>query len=160
MKINKKGFTLVEVLTVVIIVGVLSSLALPQYRRVVERARATEAIAELKTLYDASERLAVDFGFDDYNSLYDSGQTNIGIGRLDMFQDSGAGTQNDAVFQTSNFTYSLPNGSVIAAKRRGGRYAEGCIVFRREDQKLFCVVNPSGYCNTIDIEYDNTVGGC
>ena len=60
MKINKKGFTLVEVLTVVIIVGVLSSLALPQYRRVVERARATEAIAELKTLYDASERLAVD----------------------------------------------------------------------------------------------------
>ena len=47
---NKKGFTLVEILTVVIIIGILSALALPQYRRVVERARATEAMAAWKSL--------------------------------------------------------------------------------------------------------------
>ena len=159
ININKKGFTLVEILAVVLIVGVLSAMALPQYRRVVERARATEAIAGLKTLYDSSERLAVDFGYNDYASLYSSGTQNIGIGRLDMFQNSGAETKNDATLSTSNFIYSFPSGNTIAAKRTGGNFAGKCIIFRREDQQVFCS-GSSAYCKTIDIEENESVGGC
>lgn len=50
---NQKGFTLVELLTVVLIIGVLSSIALPQYMRSIERSRATEAMVSLKALNDA-----------------------------------------------------------------------------------------------------------
>ena len=159
MKRNKKGFTLVEILTVVLIVGVLSAVALPQYRRAVERSRATQALGGLKNLYDSSERLAVDLGYDDYESLYASGKEEIGIGRFDMFQDSGAGTATNSVLTTSDFIYSIPNGTLIAAKRNGQKYDGFCIIFRREDQKLFCV-GSAEYCNTIDVEHDNTIGGC
>ena len=50
---NKTGFTLVEVLTTVVIIGVLTSIALPRYVRAIERARATEAMSALKAMNDS-----------------------------------------------------------------------------------------------------------
>ncbi len=50
---NKLGFTLTELLTAVLIVGVLAAVAMPQYVRSVERARATEAMASIKAINDA-----------------------------------------------------------------------------------------------------------
>ena len=57
---NKSGFTLVEVLVVVVIVAILSSIALPKYTRSIERARATEAMALVKNLDDAVYAYAAD----------------------------------------------------------------------------------------------------
>ena len=50
---NKQGFTLIEVLTTVLIIGILAAVAMPQYSRAVERARATEAMTALKAMNDA-----------------------------------------------------------------------------------------------------------
>ena len=47
---NKSGFTLVEMLIVVLIIAILSSVALPKYTRSVERARAMEAVALLQQI--------------------------------------------------------------------------------------------------------------
>lgn len=49
----QKGFTLIEVLTTVVIIGILASLALPTYMRAIERSRATEAMASIKALNDS-----------------------------------------------------------------------------------------------------------
>ena len=45
---RKAGFTLIELLVIVMILAILTSLALPQYRRSVERARVAEALTMLR----------------------------------------------------------------------------------------------------------------
>jgi prepilin-type N-terminal cleavage/methylation domain-containing protein len=49
----KKGFTLVELIIVIIIVGILASIGLTQYNKVVEKSRAAEARMILGTLRSA-----------------------------------------------------------------------------------------------------------
>lgn len=50
MKNNFNGFTLLELVIVIIIIGVLASLALPRLFRVVEYARSAEAISVFATI--------------------------------------------------------------------------------------------------------------
>ena len=53
---NKKGFTLLELLVVVLIIGILAAIASPQYKKITERARAMEAVQTVKSVSDAMER--------------------------------------------------------------------------------------------------------
>ncbi len=46
----RKGFTLLELIVVIIIIGVLASLAVPQYFKVTERARAAEGLGLLSLI--------------------------------------------------------------------------------------------------------------
>lgn len=54
MSKNKKGFTLLELLVVVLIIGILGAVALPQYMVSVERTRVAGNMSELKPIYDAA----------------------------------------------------------------------------------------------------------
>lgn len=56
MKRNKKGFTLLEIIIVIIIVGVLASLALPRFFSTVEYSRSTEALSSVSAVRQSMER--------------------------------------------------------------------------------------------------------
>ena len=49
----KKGFTLIQLLIVMVIVGVLVTVSLPKYRASMERGRATEGINNVRAISDA-----------------------------------------------------------------------------------------------------------
>jgi len=72
----KKGFTLVELIIVVIIVGILASIGLTQYNKVVEKSRAAEARMILGTLRSAEVAEMNENG--SYVSV-----TNLGVGAPD-----------------------------------------------------------------------------
>ena len=53
---NRKGFTLVEVMVVVAIVGILSAVALPQYITTLEKSRSAEAVSNIGSLRSSFDR--------------------------------------------------------------------------------------------------------
>ncbi|MBF0521843.1 MAG: prepilin-type N-terminal cleavage/methylation domain-containing protein [Candidatus Omnitrophica bacterium] len=59
MKLNKKGFTLLEIIIVIIIIGVLAALALPRFFKTVEFSRSTEALIALSSLRQSVERCSL-----------------------------------------------------------------------------------------------------
>ena len=52
-KMNQAGFTLLEILVVVLIIGILAAIAFPQYRKAIERMKAAEAMTYLDAVAKA-----------------------------------------------------------------------------------------------------------
>ena len=72
---NERGFTLLELLMVVVIMAILASIALPQYFRVVERSRAAQVMPLLASLRGSEIR----FKAQDVSELYTTTLTALDI---------------------------------------------------------------------------------
>lgn len=59
---SQKGFTLLELTIVVIIIGVLAAIAVPQYAGFVERARTTEVVNAMGSMKIAEESVRLESG--------------------------------------------------------------------------------------------------
>lgn len=52
---SSKGFTLLELLIVVLIIGILASIALPQYKKAVEKSKVSQALITLKYMRERGQ---------------------------------------------------------------------------------------------------------
>ena len=71
----RAGFTPLELLIAVLIIGILASIALPAYTKVVEKSRATQALTLLHSLQQAFETYYLANG--EYPSLFEQMDVNM-----------------------------------------------------------------------------------
>ncbi len=105
----KQGFTLLELMVTVIIIGILAAAALPQYTRAVNKARVTEAVTNLA---------AIQRGMDLYCTQFRSGSATFlksGGSRLDIdFKDHLTCTATGCSSKYFTYTGSCSSGSCTA----------------------------------------------
>lgn len=110
----KQGFTLLEMLIVVVIVTILAVVAIPQYQSSVERSRTAEALYNGRVLLDSMNR-ALSLSPNDLPNTKQSLDVKIGGGQW----------QNDSSFRTKDFRYDISQGSYLQIER----IADGNLVY-------------------------------
>jgi len=125
--LNQKGFTLIEIMVVVAIIGILASIALPNYTDYVKKGKAAEATATL-----ASARVKMEQFFQD-NRTYAGGPcTTLAAGKYFTY---GCGAPDDTTYKItatgtgdmSNFSFDVNQANVKNSTYDGsGSATNGC----------------------------------
>src|SRR5687767_2696335 len=93
-----KGFTLIELATVLAIIAVLAAILTPTVTNYVDQARATRALGDTKTLADAVRLYQRDVGeFPIYDSIAEVAADAVGGDGLLLAGPAGGATPTDAV---------------------------------------------------------------
>lgn len=113
-----RGITLMELLIVVVIIGILSAIAYPNYRQYAARAKRTEAKSALLQIATNQERFYLQ------NNSYTADMTNLGFGAASNYTtDSGSYVVNVTAANANNFT-------ATATYQNGGDEAAKCLTFQ------------------------------
>ena len=139
---NKKAFTLLELLIVVLIIGILATIALPQYKRAVERSKMAEAVTMVKTIAQAQQRYYMIHG--KYLVCME------GINSLDINLPGKDATYNAQCpcRETANFMYmsSDMSGSLVAMAQRTPLY-KYFVYIAKDQNRIRC-----HYTGTLDYQ--------
>ena len=165
---SKKGFTLLELLVVVLIIGVLTAIAIPQYQKAVEKSKAAQAITWVKAISNALKIYILDHG---------SRNKNFDELNIDIPCEKKA-YQGSYHCDTEDWRFSLVkpvDGSIgIRAERTSGKYkGNGFAIWENSSSsarisgKLYCIEStaddytlPKGdYCQKLFFSEPSKNGG-
>lgn len=140
---KQKGFTLIEVIIVVAIVGILAAIALPSYQNSVTKGRRVDAMAALQGLAQAMERHYMTTGA--YTGAAFGGGNN---GAPTIFSTKspidGSQTFYDLTIATAATTYTL------TADPTNGQEGDGNITLTQTGARAWDQDNDGAYAATED----------
>ena len=106
---NRKGFTLIELMIVVVIIGILAALAIPRFMKATAKAKQSEAKQLLKQIY------TMEHAYRQGNSTYGDNGLTSALGAVFTFPQIGVEIQSTALY-----TYGIvANGTSFTATATG-----------------------------------------
>jgi prepilin-type N-terminal cleavage/methylation domain-containing protein len=140
---KNSAFTLIEMLIVVLVIGILAAIALPQYNRAVWRSRTTQLLQYVRNLAQDQERHYLVKGSytDDFNELDISFDNLPRTSATQPFTVASLKTDGD----TAGISTSAPRVLAVFLK---GKYQYGAFVyfFQRSDINIGTLKRGKIYC--------------
>lgn len=172
---KRRGFTLIELLVVVIIMGVLTAIAMPQYRRAIDRSKAAEAMQLLPAIFEARERWMIEHlceWTDSGNFTCADGSTasDLTWKKLDIEMKVSGGVSTTNRQKTDNFSYRLIDGNPTGKNQpcvsavpawAASRGLTGAKIYYRGDKFSCTEGTPSGgICDLLNVADSSHRTGC
>ena len=105
----KQGFTMIELLTVVLIIGILTAIAVPQYRKSLDRSRMAEAYSVMPAIRESIRRYMTENNLGNLfsHTTYPTWTNNVSFESLDVTMKGHQDPDNQHKWITKNFEYEI-----------------------------------------------------
>ncbi|MFA0908297.1 pilin [Vibrio cholerae] len=114
---QQQGFTLIELMIVVAVIGVLAAIAVPQYQKYVAKSEAASALATLTGLKTNAEAYTVETGnFPEQAQIAQLGTPSSAMGTI-KYAKTGSGAEGTITFEFDKVVSPSLKSSAIRLKR-------------------------------------------
>ncbi|MDD4291181.1 MAG: prepilin-type N-terminal cleavage/methylation domain-containing protein [Clostridia bacterium] len=162
MRKNKKGFTLIELMIVIVIIGILAAILIPTISNSVERARQTAAIADAKIALSAyTSKLADDDLGEEIGTMYYVSDKGVWVeisanGEPTLYEGDGVPTGATAlnVIDKDGFCAAISE-----ARAAAGKYADLAAKSTVADATEYVYYTSDAYTGTTYVKIAVTLEG-